>query len=268
MIIKRIQKAYNLYREKSYFFNPGVRPQLSNQFVQCFSLKKTRQLIIIMRKQLLFLFFALFFIHSVSAQDTTLPYWQEVSAFRELDSANLPPKNSILFIGSSSFTKWTDVQEYFPGPPIINRAFGGSSLPDLINHVDAIVFPYKPRQIIIYCGENDLAASDTVSAELVFTRFTQLFQLIREKLPAVSIAFVSIKPSPSRRKIWPQAREANALIKKWLKTKKHTAYIDVYYKMFKNGNIMQDIFIEDDLHMNAKGYAIWQKAIEPYLLKK
>ena len=222
-----------------------------------------------MRKQILSFFFALCFISGVFAQDTTLPYWQEVRAFRELDSAGRPAKNAILFIGSSSFTKWTDVQEYFPDRPIINRAFGGSSLPDLINHVDAIVFPYKPRQVVIYCGENDLAASDTVSAQLVFKRFTTLFNLVRAKLPGVSIAFVSIKPSPSRRKIWPRAREANAMIKKWLKTKKHTDYIDVYYKMFyKNGNIMQDIFIEDDLHMNAKGYAIWQKAIEPYLLKK
>ncbi len=222
-----------------------------------------------MLKQICCFLFAAFLSVSLLAQDSNLPYSNEVNAFRKLDSATRPPKNAILFIGSSSFTKWTDVQEYFPDRPVVNRAFGGSSLPDLINHVDAIVLPTRPRQILIYCGENDLAASDTVSAQLVFTRFKTLFGLIRAKLPQVSIAFVSIKPSPSRRKIWPRARQANALIKQWLKTKQRTDYIDVYYKMFyKNGNIMQDIFIEDDLHINAKGYAIWQKAIEPYLLKK
>jgi len=32
-----------------------------------------------------------------------------------------------------------------------------------------------------------------------------------------------------------------------------------------DGKPMPDIFIGDKLHMNAKGYAIWQKIIEPYL---
>ena len=46
-------------------------------------------------------------------------------------------------------------------------------------------------------------------------------------------------------------------------------FIDVYHKMLKpDGTPMDNIFLEDKLHMNAKGYAIWQKAIEPYLLKK
>jgi lysophospholipase L1-like esterase len=61
--------------------------------------------------------------------------------------------------------------------------------------------------------------------------------------------------------------QANQLVKNYLSTKKKTAFIDVYNKMFnRDGTVMQDIFIEDNLHMNAKGYAIWQKAIEPYLI--
>lgn len=195
------------------------------------------------------------------------PFYKEIRAFKITDSIEQQPKNAILLVGSSSFTKWTDVQNYFPNHSIINRAFGGSSLPDVIRYAKEIIYPYHPKQILIYCGENDLAASDTVTAQIVLLRFKQLFSLIRKNDPAVAIAFVSIKPSPSRQRLWPKVMVANQLIKKYLSTKKKTAFIDVYYPMFNtDGTVMSDIFIEDNLHMNAKGYAIWQKIIAPYLL--
>ena len=202
----------------------------------------------------------------VHAQHT--PFYSNIQKFKSQDSISFPPKDAILFIGSSSFTKWTDVQDYFPGFTIINRGFGGSSLPHLILYANDIIFPYKPRQIVIYCGDNDLAASDTVTAETLYNRFKQFFHLVREKLPRVSIAFVSIKPSPSRQRLMPKMSEANSLIKNFLKKQKNASFIDVYHKMLnKNGTPIGEIFTKDSLHMNAKGYKIWQKAIEPYLLK-
>jgi len=159
------------------------------------------------------------------------------------------------------------MQNYFPGHTVVNRGFGGSSLPHVIRYVNDIVFPYQPKQVVIYCGENDIASADTISATIVFNRFKQLFQLIRNQLPGIPIAFVSIKPSPSRERHWPKMVETNLLIKKYLKQKKATAYIDVYHAMLnRDGSVMQDIFTEDNLHMNAKGYTIWQKVMEPYLL--
>ena len=180
----------------------------------------------------------------------------------------MPAKNQILFVGSSSFTKWTDVQDYFPRYKIINRGFGGSTLEDVIRYANDIILPYHAKQIVIYCGENDLASSDTVTAEMVFDRFKQLFNIIRKDAPNVAVAFVSLKPSPSRQHLWDKMQVANKQIKNFLATQKKAAFIDVYHKMFnKDGTVMQDIFIEDNLHMNAKGYAIWKKAIQPYLLK-
>jgi lysophospholipase L1-like esterase len=210
-----------------------------------------------------------FGVDKIVAQDTTLPFYKEIRSFKKQDSIGLPPTNAILFVGSSSFAKWTDVQNYFPNHTIINRGFGGSSLPDVIRYANETIFKYKPKQILIYCGENDLASSDTVTAQMVFQQFKQLFTIIRKNDLAVSVAFVSIKPSPSRRHLWPTMEAANQLIKNYLTTKKKTAFIDVYHPMFnKEGTVMTDIFIEDNLHMNAKGYAIWQKIIDPYLLTK
>lgn len=203
----------------------------------------------------------------VKAQN--VPFHSEIQQFKKEDSIHFPPKHAILFLGSSSFRKWQDVQKYFPGYTIINRGFGGSTIPDAIYYLDAIVFPYEPKQVVIYEGDNDLASSDKITADSVLNRFEKLFSWIRKKLPNTSIAYVSIKPSPSREKLMPQMQEANSLIKDFLRHQKNAAFIDVYHAMLnKDGTPNKSLFIGDMLHMNDKGYHIWQKIIKPYLLKK
>jgi lysophospholipase L1-like esterase len=211
---------------------------------------------------LLLLFSLLVYSVNIIAQ----PFAEDISAFKKQDSISFPPKQAILFVGSSSFTNWKDVQNYFPQFTILNRGFGGSSVSDVIRYADDIIFPYMPKQIVIYCGENDLAASDSVTGEMVYRRFVQLFKMIREKMPKVPVAFISLKPSPSRWHLKEKMIVANKGIKKYLRKKKNAVFIDVYHKMLgADGTPIKEIFIEDNLHMNAKGYAIWQKIIEPYL---
>ncbi len=108
------------------------------------------------------IFFIALSLQNVCAQQHPA-FWEEIQIFKKQDSIHFPTKHAILFVGSSSFTKWTDVQNYFPKYKIINRGFGGSSLSDVIRYADDIIFPYHPKQVVIYCGENDLAASDTLS---------------------------------------------------------------------------------------------------------
>ena len=196
------------------------------------------------------------------------PFWSDIQNFKKQDSTSLPPKNAILFIGSSSFTKWTDVQNYFPDYAIINRGFGGSTLLDQIRYEKDIIFPYEPKQIVIYCGENDLASSDTVTAAMVFERFKELFQQIRKKFTDIPVAYISMKPSPSRRHLFSKMREGNQLIKDFLTSQKNAVFVDLHQPMLnQSGQPIPEIFLEDSLHMNAKGYAIWKKEIEPYLIK-
>ncbi|HCN84950.1 MAG TPA: G-D-S-L family lipolytic protein [Sphingobacteriaceae bacterium] len=197
------------------------------------------------------------------------PYTPEIQVFKKQDSISFPPKNAILLIGSSSFTRWKDVQSYFPGYKIINRGFGGSTLPDVIKHFNDVVMPYSPKQILIYCGENDLASSDAITVPIVVARFKELYGMIRKGLGNnVNVTYVSMKPSPSRRRLMPKYTEANALIKAYLAKEKNTGFIDVYKPMLaSDGQPIKDIFVADSLHMKANGYAIWQKVIQPYLLK-
>jgi lysophospholipase L1-like esterase len=196
------------------------------------------------------------------------PYWDDIQNFRKRDSVSFPQDSAILFIGSSSFTLWQHVQDDFPGYTIINRGFGGSTLLDQIRYANDIIFPYNPKQIIIYCGENDFAWDSTVIVAMVFARFKELFQMIRQKLADIPIAYISMKPSPSRRHLVSKMLEANQNIKDYLGSQKNTVFIDVHSKMLNEANQpMPEIFLDDSLHMNEKGYAIWQKAIQPYLIK-
>jgi lysophospholipase L1-like esterase len=200
------------------------------------------------------------------AAATQPPFWNEIAEFKHKDSIQHPPANAILFVGSSSFRKWTAVQADFPGYTIINRGFGGSTFEDLIRYARDVIYPYRPRQVVIYCGDNDLA--DGEKGKKVYKRFVKLYDLIRKHLGNVDIVFVSIKPSPSREKLMPEMEEANDLIRNFIAERSHAAFVDVYHLMLNaHGHPMDDLFIADKLHMNEKGYKIWQQAILPYLDK-
>lgn len=202
---------------------------------------------------------------------TAPPFRKEIDAFLKADSAAMPAKKQILFVGSSSFTFWKDIKDYFPAYPIINRGFGGSSLPDLIRYANEIIIPYAPKQIIIYCGENDIADAwdkNRITPDTILIRFKTLFSMIRKKSGKVPVVFVSIKPSPSRWKMEADFIKANQLIKAYLRGQRKTTYINVHDAMLlPDGTVNPALFIKDSLHMNAKGYAIWQKIIEPVLKK-
>jgi hypothetical protein len=193
---------------------------------------------------------------------------QEVLQFQKSDSIVMPPKGQIVFAGSSTFTKWKDVAMYFPGYPIINRGFGGATLVDLIYYVDEAIIKYQPSQVFLYCGENDMADVDTVSPATVLQRFKTLHSILLKKLPRpTKIFFVSLKPSVARWHLEPKFIETNKLIEGYIATQKNMQYIDVHSAMLDdNKEVLKDIFIADKLHMNPKGYLIWQKQFAPYMM--
>jgi lysophospholipase L1-like esterase len=63
-------------------------------------------------------------------------------------------------------------------------------------------------------------------------------------------------------------KKTNMLIRNYLSKQARTSFIDVFHPMLDTeGEPIKEIFTEDSLHMNEKGYAIWQKEIKPYLRK-
>jgi lysophospholipase L1-like esterase len=222
-------------------------------------------------KKYLFVFVLFLGILTATAQTTSIiPFQEEINVFIKKDSIAMPAANSILFVGSSSFNYWKDITNYFPGYAIINRGFGGSSLTDIIHFNEETILKYKPKQIYIYCGENDIAASDTITPQIVFERFKTLYTIIRNHLGnEIPIMYVSIKPSVARWNMEVKFVAANSLIRNYINKQKQTQFLDVHAAMLdSNGEVFKDIFIADKLHMNAKGYAIWQKIIAPTLVQE
>ncbi|MBF6640835.1 G-D-S-L family lipolytic protein [Flavobacterium sp. J49] len=211
-----------------------------------------------MKKQFLVLVI-LFISFQVSAQQK--PYWDEIKAFRTQDSIQQPKDGMLLFIGSSSFRMWKTLKEDFHNETIVNRAFGGATLEDLIYWQNDVVLKYKPKKIFIYCGENDIASSEKVTPEIVFERFKTLHTTLRKQFPNTPIVFVSLKPCVLRWAMKDRMMAANALISDYLKEDHKAVFVNIWDKMLENGEPMKDIFIHDNLHMNAKGYAIWTKAL-------
>ncbi|AOM77129.1 GDSL-type esterase/lipase family protein [Pedobacter steynii] len=193
-------------------------------------------------------------------------FWKEIQEFKHKDSISMPPKNGILFVGSSSFEKWKDLETVFKDYHAINRGFGGSTLAQANYYIADLVYPHQPRQVVIYSGENDIAMDGTTALETL-NRFATFFTNIRNKYPDLPVLYLSIKNSPSRTRFAATNTHTNALIKEYMSHYKNAQFLDVNSKMLHNNALRPELFLEDMLHMNPAGYAIWIKAITPYLIK-
>lgn len=185
-------------------------------------------------------------------------------AFKDFDRADaahpvLP--GGVVFVGSSSIRLWSDMAQQFTGwPTIVNRGFGGSELADCARHVQRLVSLYQPRLVLVYAGDNDLAAGRL--PQQVLESFQSFVDGVRERQPGLPVVFISIKPSPSRAKLMPSVREANRLIRAYTATGKNLYFVDVFTPMLgPDGEPRAELFRPDALHLSPAGYALWQSVI-------
>jgi lysophospholipase L1-like esterase len=220
-------------------------------------MKRTRNVVV---------FIFAFFTCTAHAQTGTAkpPFYDDVQTIKAYDRMFAPVKDPIVFVGSSSIRKWDDLQVSFGSYNVLNRGIGGSVIDNIIYYANELIFAYKPRQIVLYVGENDLAGS---AVDTILAKTKRLVELIRSRLPEVAIVYISLKPSPSRSDNLEKCRQVNQLLKEYIATEKNIDYVDVFTPMLKDGKPMPELFVSDMLHMNAKGYAIWEKRVKPKLLK-
>ena len=187
--------------------------------------------------------------------------WQAAfDEFAASDRAHMPAPGGVLFVGSSSIRLWSKLEAQFPGVPVVQRGFGGSRLADCAAHVPELVLPYRPRLVVLYAGDNDLAEGRT--PQQVLASLQEFVAQVRTALPGTRVAYVSIKPSPSRAALIPRVRETNALARAWLAEDPQLAYVDVFSAMLDPaGQPRPELFLPDALHLNATGYAVWQTAL-------
>lgn len=193
--------------------------------------------------------------------------WQkEIFAFAKQDAEKAPPANPIVFTGSSSIKKWMTLADDFPGLPVMNRGFGGSEIFDSFNYAHLTVIKYKPRQIVVYAGGNDIAGGKT--PQRVFEDYKAFVAKVHAAMPDCRISYISNAPNPKRWALIEQLRETSRLIEEFTKTDKRLEYINVHDAMLgTDGKPLPDIYVADQLHMNPKGYVIWKGIVGPRLMK-
>lgn len=212
-------------------------------------------------------FFALLIFSTGTFAQTQENRWEKsILKFEELDKKNPPNSNNlIVFTGSSSMVLWESLKEDFPDKNVLNRGFGGSQTSDLIYYLDRAVNVYKPSQVFVYEGDNDIADSKK-SPEQVLADFTTVFNKLRAANQDVYIGFISIKPSPIRIKYTNEIIKTNVLIKEFIAGQDNAVYIDIYSEMVdESGKPKPDLYLPDQLHMAPSAYKIWVDAVKPYL---
>ena len=197
-----------------------------------------------------------------SAAPAKVPFEPEILAFEAADRATPPPLGGVVFVGSSSFRMWTNAAADFPGVPLLNRGFGGSTLPEVIQLTPRIVLKYQPHLVVLYAGDNDLNAGRTPAD--VLNDYRTFAGMVHRALPATRVVFVSIKPSPSRWAIAEQMREANRLVQQEIARDTLASYVDVFTPMIgSDGRPRATLFGPDSLHMTRAGYLLWKERLAP-----
>ncbi len=186
-------------------------------------------------------------------------YEKTIANFEKQDQVSPPEENGLLFVGSSSIRMW-DLKKSFPMQNAINRGFGGSHISDSVHFAKRIVLKYKPKAIIFYAGDNDIAKGK-IPAQVV-NDFRDFVAIVHKQLPATKILYVCIKPSIARWKLAEPMQKVNHQIEAICKENKQLVYVDVWKPMLNDeGKPCADLFKKDGLHMNDTGYAIWNKLV-------
>src|SRR5437879_6314216 len=192
----------------------------------------------------------------------------EVQQMLAREKTNPPPRDGILFIGSSIFRFWTQLSEQMAPLPVFDRAFGGSVTQDMLDRANQLVFPYRPRIIVYYCGSNDVSGGE--SAEAIIGRTKQFLKIVGEKLPNTFVYYTAIQKAPEKRDRWDVVEAVNREMERYSHQARSLGFIDLNPVLFdKKGNVRMELFLPDELHFrpDSTAYAEFAAVVKPILTK-
>jgi lysophospholipase L1-like esterase len=196
-----------------------------------------------------------------SGQDD--PWQKDIDAFEARDLASPPSAGGIVFVGSSTIRLW-DLARSFPELAPINRGFGGSQIADSVRHFERLVLAHRPRIVVFYAGDNDIAVGKTPAR--VFADFVAFATRLRETLPSTELIWLPIKPSVARWGLIEPMREVNALVEALSKKEAWLRYVDTHTAMLGSDGRPDPRFLaEDGLHLSPPGYELWNATLRPWL---
>lgn len=185
--------------------------------------------------------------------------------FAAEDSQSPAPDGCVLFVGSSSIRLWETLATDFPGVPVLNRGFGGSHIADSIVHFDRLVAPHNPRLVVFYAGTNDVASGKP--PEDVAADFREFCSIVHAAKPESRILFISLQFAPSRWSLRERMALTNAYVAAFCAADPRRTFVDSNsVTMTAEGQPRPELYVDDQLHMNPAGYAVWADLLRPLVL--
>jgi lysophospholipase L1-like esterase len=189
----------------------------------------------------------------------------EISAYERADAAQPPAQGQILFLGSSTIRMWQTMAQDFPKHRVLNRGFGGARISEVTLNLNRIAVPYVPRQIVFFAGGNDLA--DGHSPEQVVADFQAFVEFARKQMPYISITYIGIYHNPFRWHLREKFRAANDLLSAYCRRTPDVEFIETFPSFLGvDGRPRKELFADDQLHLNAAGYAILADLVRSHLI--
>ena len=210
---------------------------------------------------------SLLFISSLNAQkkgqSTENKFEKEIIALEQLDKTEKYADNSIFLVGSSSIRLWSTLKEDLAPYPFIQRGFGGSRTPDVLQYLKRLAYPHNFSAVVIFVA-NDLTGSPIdLKPKETLDNFKAMVKILRAKYKKQPVFIVEITPSTLRWKSWPQIQQTNALLKKYCNKGKYLYFIETAQNYLnEKGEPRDELFREDHLHQNREGYKIWGRLIK------
>lgn len=206
-------------------------------------------------------------VHAQNLPDPTR-FEDTIRQFEQQDRRSPPPAGAIVLTGSSSIARWNDQARGALAPlTVVPRGFGGSVMHDVLYYLDRVALTYKPRAILIYEGDNDTGAGAPIPNDVILDQLTQIVARIHDTLPQTRVYVLSVKPSILRWRVWSVAQALSAGYQEIAEADSLAYYVDVATPFLReDGSVRPDIFIQDNLHLNAVGNEIWGATIKAALM--
>lgn len=210
-------------------------------------------------------FYTLFcLIFSLGNAQDALSFKDEVDALqKKYDTIYTASQKTIVFTGSSSIRMWEDVDRRFSGHQIVNTGFGGSQASDLSYYIYDLILRFNPKKVFIYEGDNDIFAHKRPNS--IRKTIRQIIDGIQRNDATTQVVLIAAKPSMARWDLGRKYKRLNRKFQRLANDNPLVEYADVWNPMLDGNQVKQDIFIEDGLHMNAKGYQIWYDVLKPFV---